>query len=323
MSAMQAGPTLREAFWSELAQMMSEDSRLVVLDGDLANSTRADLVEDSAPERFIELGIAEQNMLGVAAGLATMGWLPFVSTLACFAVSRALDPIRVLIAQPGLSVKIIGGYSGLLIGTAGKTHQEVGDIAVMRALPGMTVLAPADGTEARGVARALASHAGPAYVRLTRNPSPALPASRRSFEIGPVVVLRKGSDVTLFGTGVQSARALEAATLLAARGISAHVVHVPTIKPLDVDGIVAAATRTGRVVTTEDHNVIGGLGSAVAEVLASAAPLPVQRLGVQDTFGESGADSDLADKYGLSPQVTATAVEKFTSPKESARWRRT
>ncbi len=306
------GAALREAFWSELAEVMPDHPRVVVLDGDLANSTRADLVEERVPERFIEMGIAEQNMLGVAAGLAAMGWLPYVSSLACFAVSRALDPIRVLIAQPGLSVKIIGGYSGLMIGTAGKTHQEVEDVAVMRAMPGMTVLAPADEHEARGVARALIGHQGPAYVRLTRNPSAQVFNTGHTFTIGPVATLREGTDVTVFSTGVQSARALQAACRLQERGISAHVVHVPTIKPLDAQGIVAAASRTGKVVTTEDHSVIGGLGSAIAEVLSGEAPMRVERLGIQDTFGESGADARLADKYGLSAEFTAAVVEKFT-----------
>jgi transketolase len=305
-----AGLALREAFWSELADAMRDHPRVVVLDGDLANSTRADLVEERVPDRFIEMGIAEQNMLGVAAGLAAMGWLPYVSSLACFAVSRGLDPIRVLIAQPGLNVKIIGGYSGLMIGTAGKTHQEIEDLAVMRAMPGMTVLAPADEHEARGVARALPGHPGPAYVRLTRNPSPQIRAGH-TFTIGPVTVLREGTDVTVFSTGTQSVRALQAAGRLRERGISAHVVHVPTVKPLDTEGIVMAACRTGVVVTTEDHNVIGGLGSAIAEVLSAAAPMRIERLGIRDTFGESGSDASLADKYGLSAEFTADAVANF------------
>jgi transketolase len=316
------GLALREAFWSELAEVMPDHPRVVVLDGDLANSTRADLVEERVPDRFIQMGIAEQNMLGVAAGLAAMGWLPYVSSLASFAVSRALDPIRVLIAQPGLSVKIIGGYSGLLIGTAGKTHQEVEDVAVMRAMPGMTVLAPADEHEARGVVRALLGHRGPAYVRLTRNPSPQVFRAGLPFRIGPVAILREGTDVTMFSTGVQSVRALEAAGHLAERGISAHVVHVPTLKPLDTDGVVSAASRTGRVVTTEDHSVIGGLGSAIAEVLSSASPMRIERLGIQDMFGESGSDPHLAGKYGLSAEFTAAAVEEFvgqTPPRRVAR----
>lgn len=310
MSAQSAAVSLREAFWAELAEVMLGDARIVVLDGDLANSTRADIIEDRVPERFVELGIAEQSMLGVAAGMATMGWVPFVSSFACFAVSRALDSIRVLVAQPGLNVKIVGGYAGLLIGTAGKTHQEVADIAVMRAMPGMTVLAPADEVETRQLARALANHIGPAYVRLPRNPGGDVFDALYKFEIGRSVVVREGSDVTLFSTGVQTARSLEAAELLASRGISTHVVHVPTLKPLDIDGVVAAAIRTGVVVTSEEHNVIGGLGGAVTEALSATRPMRVERLGIRDTFGESGSDVELAEKYGLSPAFTALAVER-------------
>lgn len=311
MLDLRPGTSLREAFWSKLAEVMPRHPQLIVLDGDLANSTRADVIEDRFPDRFIEVGVAEQNMLGMAAGLASMGWVPYVSTFACFAVSRALDSIRVLIAQTGLDVKITGGYSGLLLGTAGKTHQEVEDLAVMRAMPGMTVLAPADEVETRSAVEALLRHRGPTYVRLTKTAAPRIFGSEYEFEIGRLVVLRDGTDVTLFSTGVQSTRALEAGHLLATRGISVQVVHVPTLKPLDSDGIIKAASLARLVVTSEDHSVIGGLGSAVAEVLGSSLPTRILRLGIQDKFGESGSDSDLAGKYGLSAQSTAEAIEHF------------
>jgi transketolase len=287
--------------------------RVVVLDGDLANSTRAEIVAERIPERFLELGIAEQNMLGAAAGLAAMGWAPWVSSFACFAVNRALDSIRVLIAQPGLDVKIIGGYAGLLLGTAGKTHQDVTDIAVMRAMPGMTVVCPADEHEARATVRALLERSGPVYVRLTKSASPQLFEETYELEIGRVVVLRRGTDVTVFSTGVQSTRAFEAATILAGRGLSVHLVHVPTIKPLDADGIVEAARRTRLVVTTEDHSVLGGLGGAIAEVLCSRFPVRLERLGIGDRFGECGSDASLAERFGLSPGAIAEAVERVVA----------
>jgi transketolase len=292
---------------------MPDHPNVVVVDGDLANSTRAELVAERIPGRFLEMGIAEQNMLGAAAGLATMGWAPYVSSLACFAVNRALDSIRVLIAQPGLDVKIIGGYTGILLGTAGKTHQDVTDIAVMRAMPGMTVVSPADEHEARATVRALLKRRGPAYVRLTKSPSPQLFDEKYELELGRVVVLRQGADVTVFSTGVQSTRAFEAAVLLAGRGMSVHLVHVPTIKPLDADGVVEAAKLTGLAVTTEDHSVLGGLGGAIAEVLSSRFPVRLERLGISDRFGECGSDASLAEKFGLSPGVIAEAVERVVS----------
>jgi transketolase len=301
---------LREVFGNTLSDLAEEFPSILCLDGDLATSTRADIFAERHPGKFLQMGIAEQNMIGVAAGLATMGFIPFVSTFACFAVKRALDQVRVSVAQTDLNVKITGGYSGILTGKTGQTHQSVQDIAVMRAMPNMITLVPADAIELRQMMRMAVLTPGPMYLRLTRDPSPIIFGSSYRFELGKAVVLRDGRDVTIISTGVQSVRALEAAErLLAPKGISAHVLHVPTIKPLDEEGIVEAAQRTGLVVTAEDHSILGGLGGAVAEVLSERSPTLVRRLGLRDVFGESGADGDLLEKYGLTPRHVAETAE--------------
>ncbi|HVA86794.1 MAG TPA: transketolase C-terminal domain-containing protein [Candidatus Saccharimonadales bacterium] len=308
-----AAPPLsqRETFGRTLVELAEEDPRILVLDGDLASSTRADIFAEAYPDRFLQMGIAEQTMIGVAAGLATLGRVPFVSTFACFAVCRALDAIRVLVAQPSLNVKITGGYSGLLTGMTGKTHQVVDDIAIMRAMPHMTVLVPGDELETRQALRAAAQMSGPVYLRLTRDPSPAISGPDYRFEIGRNVLLRTGADVGLISTGVQTSRVLAAADLLAAEGIEAAVLHVPTIKPLDQESIVELARRVPRIVTSEDHTVLGGLGGAVTEVLARRHPTLVLRHGLEDTFGESAPNEALLDKYGLSAAHVAHAVRRF------------
>ena len=287
------GQALRVTFGETVSEMAETDPRIVVLDGDLGNSTRADIFEEAHPDRFFQMGIAEQNMLGVAAGMATLGLIPFVSSLACFAVARPLDSTRVLIAQPNLSVKIIGGYSGLLAGMTGKTHLIFDDISVMRAMANMTVVSPADDTETRQALHAIVEHEGPVYVRLTRQPSPRIFDSDYDFDLRSAVAVREGSDVTLISTGVQTTRVLEAAAILAGDGVDAHVLHVPTIKPIDVEAVVAAAERTGFVITVEEHTVVGGLGGAVAEILAQHSPTPMRLHGIMDTFGESAPDEAL------------------------------
>ena len=262
----------RVVFGETLSTLVDEYPTILLLDGDLANSTRADIFAQRHPDRFLEMGIAEQNMVGVAAGLATLGFIPFISTFAVFAVLRDADQIRVVVTQPKLNVKIVGGYSGILTGKTGKTHQAVEDIAVMRAMPDMTVIAPADGCELRGVLRAACEYAGPMYIRLTRDPTPTLFDDDYRFDLQRAVVMREGEDVSIISTGVQTVRALEAADMLAAEGMDAYVLHVPTIKPIDEQAVVQAASRTGLVLTTEDHSVIGGLGGAVAEVFGRALP---------------------------------------------------
>jgi transketolase len=308
MSTLVQGKPLRVAFGETIAALGDDDERIVVLDGDTGSSTRTDIFENAHPERFFQMGIAEQNMLGMAAGMATVGLIPIVSTFACFIVSRAHDPIRVLIAQPKLNVKMMAGYAGLLAGMTGKTHLIFDDVAIMRSMANMTVVAPADEVETRKALPAIIAHEGPVYFRLTRETSPILFDDDYQFELGKVVTVREGSDVTVFSSGTQTPRAYEAAMILADEGIDVHLVHVPTIKPLDVDAVVAAARRTGRVVTTEEHTIVGGLGGAIAEVLGERAPMPLHRHGLQDVFGESGPNAALVEKYGISPEATAAAI---------------
>jgi len=303
------GKALRVAFGETVAELGETDPRIVVLDGDLGSSTRADIFETAHPDRYFQMGIAEQNMLGVAAGMASVGFIPFVSTFACFAVARALDSIRVLIAQPRMNVKITGGYAGLLAGMTGKTHLIFDDVAIMRAMANMVTVAPADEIETRQAIRAIVAYDGPVYLRLTRPSTPILFDDSYRFELGKSTVVRKGDDVTVFSSGVQTTRVFEAAQLLAGDGIETHLVHVPTIKPLDVEGIVTAAAKTGFVITSEEHSIIGGLGGAVAETLSDRHPVPVKRLGLADTFGESGPDDALLEKYGISIAKTAAAIK--------------
>ena len=260
------------------------------------------------------MGIAEQNMLGVAAGLATMGLIPFISTFVSFAVVRPLDQIRVLIAQTGLNVKITAGYAGLFTGQTGMSHIIVDDMSIMRAMPGMITISPADDVEAREVLRWAAAYEGPCYVRLVRDATQRVFGDDYRFELGKAVTVREGRDVTLISTGSQTPRVVDAADLLAADGIDAHVVHVPTIKPLDIAAIVAAAERTGRVITVEEHTVIGGLGGAVAEALSEHRPTKVNRIGLQDLFPQSGPNDALLEIYGLSAPRVADQVRAILRP---------
>ncbi|HEY8446916.1 MAG TPA: transketolase C-terminal domain-containing protein [Thermomicrobiales bacterium] len=300
---------MRDAWGNGLVELAKDYPELLVLDGDLANSTRADTFAAAYPDRFFEMGIAEQNLVGVASGLATLGYVPWISTFAAFLAKRALDQIRVVVAQPHLNVKLCGSYSGILTGKTGKTHQSVEDIAVFRAMPGVVTIAPADANELRAAMRAMMQDDNPTYLRLTRDPSPVIFPDDYRFEIGKAVLLREGGDVGIISTGVQTIRALEAAEMLAERGIAASVLHVPTLKPLDVEAIVALAERTGTTVTAEDHSIIGGLGGAVAETLAEHRPTPLRRVGWHDTYGESGPNDALLEKYGLSSRHVAEAAE--------------
>jgi transketolase len=302
---------MRVAWGDALLELTKTHPNVMVLDADLASSTMAQTVAYEAPEFFMNLGIAEQNMMGVAAGMATVGLVPWLSSFAVFLANRALDQLRVTVAQPKLNVKLGGAYSGILTAKTGKTHIDVEDIAIMRAMPHMTVVAPADGVECRLATLALTDMPGPAYLRLTRDATPVIFGADYKFVIGKAVILREGTDLTIFGTGVQSVRALEAADLLAKEGVSAHVVHVHTLKPLDVEGIVAAAKKTGRVLTTEDHNIIGGLGGAVAEVLGQHAPTPMTIHGIQDCYGESGPNDAILEKYGMTPRHVAQAAKEL------------
>ncbi len=302
------GRAMREIFGETVTALADDDFRIVMLDGDLGVSTKGDIFQRAHPNRYLQMGIAEQNMLGVAAGLASVGLMPFISTFVAFAVVRPLDQIRVLIAQTHLNVKITGGYAGLFTGRAGKTHQIVDDVSIMRAMPGMVTVSPADDVETGQVLRWAAAFDGPVYVRLVRDATQRLFDDAYRFEVGKAVVVREGRDVTMVSTGAQTPRVVDAAELLAGRGIEAHVLHVPTLKPLDVPAIVAAADRTGFVVTVEEHTVVGGLGGAVAETLSEHRPTLVKRLGLQDVFGESASNEDLLDRYGLSAARVAGQV---------------
>jgi transketolase len=304
------GKALRVAWGETVAELGETDPRIIVLDGDLGSSTRADIFEAAHPDRFFQMGIAEQNLLGAAAGMATVGFVPFVSTFACFAVARALDSVRVLIAQPKLPVKITGGYAGLLAGMTGKTHLMFDDVAIMRAMANMVTVCPVDEVETRQAVKAIVDYDGPVYLRLTRPNEKVLFDDSYRFELGKAVTVREGGDVTVFSTGTHTARVYEAAEVLADDGIEVLQVHVPTIKPLDEAAIIAAAQATGLVVTAEEHTIIGGLGGAVAETLGEHHPVKMKRLGLADTFGESGPNDDLLEKYGISVEKTAADIRE-------------
>lgn len=289
----------RDAYGQALAELGALNDKVVVLDADLSKSTKTNDFKKVFPERFFNMGIAEQNLLGTAAGFAAAGKIPFASSFAVFAVGRAYDQIRNSIAYPKLNVKIAATHAGLTVGEDGGSHQMLEDIALMRALPNMTVIVPADGVETKQVIMAAAAYDGPVYIRLGRPKVPVLFDESYQFEIGKGVVLKDGADVTLVATGIMVSKAMEAAEALAADGISAAVVNISTIKPLDQQLIIEMAQKTGAMVTCEEHNIYGGLGSAVAEVLVEHCPVPMARVGVEDSFGESGLPDELLEKYGL------------------------
>ena len=311
---LQLGRPMREIFGETVAELATEDPRIVMLDGDLGSSTRADIFEKAHPDKYLQMGIAEQNMMGVAAGLATMGLIPFISTFVSFAVVRPLDQVRLMIAQTGLNVKITPGYAGLFTGRTGMSHIIVDDISIMRAMPGMVTVSPADDVEARQVLRWAAAYDGPCYVRLVRDATQRLFDDDYQFEFGRAVTVRTGSDVTLISTGAQTPRVVDAAGLLAADGIDALVIHLPTLKPLDVEAIVTGAERTGRVITVEEHTIIGGLGGAVAETLSEHRPTRVNRIGLRDLYPESGPNDALLEIYGLSAARVADQVRAILRP---------
>lgn len=289
----------RDAYGQALAELGALNDKVVVLDADLSKSTKTNDFKKVFPERFFNMGIAEQNLLGTAAGFAAAGKIPFASSFAVFAVGRAYDQIRNSIAYPKLNVKIAATHAGLTVGEDGGSHQMLEDIALMRALPNMTVIVPADGVETKQVIMAAAAYDGPVYIRLGRPKVPVLFDESYQFEIGKGVVLKDGADVTLVATGIMVSKAMEAAEALAADGISAAVVNISTIKPLDQQLIIEMAQKTGAMVACEEHNIYGGLGSAVAEVLVEHCPVPMARVGVEDSFGESGLPDQLLEKYGL------------------------
>ncbi|EHQ92233.1 transketolase family protein [Desulfosporosinus youngiae] len=306
----------REAYGRALLILGAENPNVVVLDADLSKSTKTADFGKNYPERFFNMGIAEANMLGTAAGLAAAGKIPFASTFAIFAVGRAFEQIRNSIAYPKLNVKIAATHSGITVGEDGGSHQAIEDVAIMRAVPNMVVLVPADGEETRQVILAAANYYGPVYIRMGRLDVPLLFGDDYQFEIGKANVLKEGTDAAIMANGVMVSMALEAAAELAAEGINVSVVNVASVKPLDEETIVRIAKTTKAVVTAEEHNVIGGLGSAISEVLAEKQPTPIVRVGLKDTFGESGKPSELLEKYGLTKGDLVKAVHEVLAKKQ-------
>jgi transketolase len=298
----------REVWAETLVEIAATEPDLLVLDADLASSTQAARFEAAYPDRFLQMGIAEQNMVSVAAGLAFEGFVPWLSSFGIFFSNRALDQVRMSVAQTHANVKIGAAYTGLKAGYGGKTHVDIADIAVVRALPGMTMLCPADAAEVAAMTRWATAHEGPVWLRLDREAGPDVFGPDYVFEPGRVILLREGTEVLLVSTGQQTARTLAAAELLGADGISAGVLHVPTIKPVDAEAIAAACTNVPIVVTTEEHSVIGGLGGLVAEIVTAAEPRPIVRIGVEDAWIESAPNAFLLDRHGLTPEKVADRV---------------
>lgn len=305
----------RIAYGEGLKVLAETNKNVVVLDADLSKSTKTASFKDVCPERFFNVGIAEQNLIGVSAGLAASGKIPFASSFAMFAAGRAYEIIRNSVAYPRLNVKIAATHAGLTVGEDGASHQMVEDLSLMRTIPGMVVLNPADAVEAKAAVLAAAEYQGPVYMRFGRMNVPVLFDESYKFEIGKGVLLAEGTDVTFVATGIMVAMALEAREILAKDGISARVVNIHTIKPLDNNIIVESAEKTGAIVTAEEHSIFGGLGSAVSEVIVSEKPVPVELIGVRDTFGESGTPNDLLQKYGLTTEKMVEAAKKAISKK--------
>jgi len=302
----------RESYGNALAELGAQYPNLVVLDADLAGATKTGVFMKAFPDRHIDCGIAEGNMMTVAAGLATTGKIVFASTFAMFAAGRAFEQVRNSIGYPHLNVKIGATHAGISVGEDGASHQCNEDIALMRTIPGMVVISPADDVEARAAVKAAAEYVGPVYLRFGRLAVPVINDSATyQFEIGKGITLKEGKDVTMVATGLEVSESLEAAKMLEADGISAEVINIHTIKPLDKDLLVASAKKTGKVVTVEEHSIIGGLGGAVAEALSEEAPTKMLRIGVNDTFGESGPAKALIEKYGLDAKSIYEKVKNW------------
>ncbi len=308
--------SLRDAYGETLVELGKEDERIVVLDADLSGSTKTAKFAKAFPERFFNFGIAEIDMMNAAAGLATTGKIPFVSTFAIFGTGRAWEAVRQTICYPNLNVKIVCTHGGITVGEDGATHQALEDVANMRNIPNMRVIVPADDIETREVIRRIAYTDGPFYVRLSREKFPRIFDESYRFEIGKGHVLREGEDVTVIANGVMTSFALLAAENLEKEGISVEVIHMPTVKPIDTELIVKSASKTGAVVTAEEHSIIGGLGSAVAEVLVENFPVPMERLGTPDVFGRSGKGWELLHYFGLDEKGIAEKVKKVIARKK-------
>lgn len=301
----------RESFGEAVTELAAEYPDVVVLDADLAAATKTGIFKKKYPERFFDCGIAECNMIGVAAGLATCGKIPFAASFAMFSAGRAFEQVRNSVGYPKLNVKVVGSHAGISVGEDGATHQCCEDIALMRTIPGMVILNPSDHYEMKAAVRAAIEHKGPCYIRLGRLAVKSINNNDDyHFELGKGILLREGTDITIVATGLMVAEAVKAAKALEAEGISAEVINIHTIKPLDEEIILNSAKKTGRVVTVEEHNIIGGLGEAVAAVLSEKCPTPVTRIGVNDVFGHSGPAVDLLKEFGLSAEHIAEVVRE-------------
>ena len=289
----------RDAYGKALLELGEKDEKVIVLDADLAAATKTGAFKKAFPERFFDTGIAESNMMGIAAGLATTGYTVFASSFAMFAAGRAFEQVRNTIGYPHLNVKIGATHAGISVGEDGASHQCCEDIALMRTIPGMVIINPADDIEARAAVLAAAKYEGPVYMRFGRLAVPRIFDENYKFEIGKAVTLKEGTDVTVIATGLLVAEAVEAAKILESEGISVNLINMATIKPLDKEAVIAAAKKTGCIVTAEEHNIIGGLGSAVSEAVCEEYPVPVVKLGVEDTFGKSGPAVELLHLFGL------------------------
>lgn len=302
---------IRAGFGRGLKAAGEANENVVALCADLTESTQMHLFREAFPKRFIEIGIAEQNLVTVASGLARAGKIPFTSSYAAFSPGRNWEQIRTTATLNNQPVKVVGSHAGVSVGPDGATHQMLEDIALMRVLPNMVVVAPGDSLEAEKATLALAENGSPSYLRLAREKTPIFSTADAPFELGKAYVLKEGHDVSLFGTGTMTYQLLQAAKLLEEKGINAEVVHVPTIKPLDTVTLLASARKTGRVVTAEEAQAAGGFGSAVVEFLSETLPMPVHRIGIKDRFGESGAPNELMEYFGLTGDKVAETVEQF------------
>lgn len=309
---------MRDIFGETLVELGKNDSRIIALDSDLNTSTRTDMFKEALPNQFIQLGIAEQNMFGWAAGLATFGLIPFPTTFAVFATKRACDQVSISIAYPKLNVKIPGCYCGISTGKSGATHQSVEDLAIMRSMPNMRVLDAADGNELKQMMKEMVKYEGPVYFRVLRPAVPDVFDNDYRFNWKPVL-LRDGKDVAIISTGFMTHRSLLAADILAIEGIKASVLHVPCLKPLDPELVVKVAESCGAVITAENHSIIGGLGGAITELLSEEYPVRIMRIGVRDYFVETGEDEDILKKYGLLSNDIADAARKILRKKDSSR----
>lgn len=305
----------RQAYGEYLVKLGEKNQNLVVLDADLSGATKTNIFKKAYPERHFNVGIAEANLMGMAAGLATAGKIPFASTFAIFGAGRAYEIIRNSICYPKLNVKIALTHSGISVGEDGGSHQSIEDIALMRVIPNITVLSPADAIETEKMMDVAMAIDGPVYIRLGRSDVPVLFDESYQFELGKAGLIKDGEDVTVIATGLMVGAAMEAAELLKEEGISARVLNMGSIKPIDVKAIEAAAVNTGAIVTAEEHSIIGGLGSAVAEVLGEVAPVPQERVGVKDLFGQSGKVVPLMEKYGLTAKDIVVAAKKAIARK--------